>query len=197
MGQMNKYTINVYSELVKEQDNLLEEELYGKEQTTIEQLTFDSKKVTENTLFICKGMAFKEEYLKEAVKNGAVCYISEQKYELDEDVPYILVKDIRKAMPVLANKFFNEAWKELNVIGIGGTKGKSTSVYYMKSILDDYLAANGKKESAVISSIDIYDGVEKIESHITTPEAVELHGYFRNAVNCGMGDLRWKYPVRH
>lgn len=186
MGQMNKYTINVYSELVKEQDNLLEEELYGKEQTTIEQLTFDSKKVTENTLFICKGMAFKEEYLKEAVKNGAVCYISEQKYELDEDVSYILVKDIRKAMPVLANKFFNEAWKELNVIGIGGTKGKSTSVYYMKSILDDYLAANGKKESAVISSIDIYDGVEKIESHITTPEAVELHGYFRNAVNCGM-----------
>ena len=119
MGQMNKYTINVYSELVKEQDNLLEEELYGKEQTTIEQLTFDSKKVTVNTLFICKGMAFKEEYLKEAVKNGAVCYISEQKYELDEDVPYILVKDIRKAMPVLANKFFNEAWKELNVIGIG------------------------------------------------------------------------------
>lgn len=186
MEQMNKYTIDLYLQLIKEQENLVEEELFGKGQTIIEQLTFDSKKVTENTFFICKGMAFKEEYLKEAVKNGAVCYISEQKYELDEDVPYIIVKDIRKAMPVLANKFFNEAWKELKVIGIGGTKGKSTSVYYMKSILDDYLAANGKKESAVISSIDIYDGVEKIESHITTPEAVELHGYFRNAVNSGM-----------
>ena len=185
MAQMKYYAVEAYLELMKQQDNLLEANLYGKENQVVEHLTYDSKDVKENTFFICKGAAFKAEYLKEAVKKGAVAYISEKDYEL-ESVPHIIVKDIRKAMPVLADKFFNSAWKDLNVIGIGGTKGKSTSVYYMKAIVDDYLEAKGKRDSAVISSIDIYDGVINKESHITTPEAVELHGHFRNAVESGM-----------
>ena len=59
-------------------------------------------------------------------------------------------------MPYLAEKFNNAPWKSLNIVGIGGTKGKSTSAYYMKAIVDDYMEATGGKESAVISSIDIY-----------------------------------------
>ena len=58
-------------------------------------------------------------------------------------------------MAVLADVFYGSAWKELTVTGIGGTKGKSTSAYYMKSIVDDYMKEIGKPESAVISSIDI------------------------------------------
>ena len=77
-------------------------------------------------------------------------------------------------MAILANFFYQEPWKELVVTGIGGTKGKSTSAYYMKAVVDDYMEAQGKKESAVISSIDIYDEVTKVESHITTTEAMEL-----------------------
>ena len=56
----------------------------------------------------------------------------------------------------------------------------------MKAIVDDYMEATGGKESAVISSIDIYDGVIKKESHITTPEAVELQEHFRHAVESGI-----------
>src|SRR5699024_2771877 len=111
-----------------------------------------------------KGAAFKAEYLDAAMEKGAVAYVSEKKYDTKEDVPYILVEDIRKAMPPLAEKFFRAPWKELIITGIGGTKGKSTSAYYMKAIVDDYMAAEGGKESAVISSIDIYDGVIKKES---------------------------------
>ena len=86
-------------------------------------------------------------------------------------------------MPYLGKLFFNDPSKELNLIGVGGTKGKSTTAYYVKAIVDDYLASIGKKESAVISSIDVYDGVTKVESHITTPENIELLQHFRNAVD--------------
>lgn len=89
-------------------------------------------------------------------------------------------------MSVLANLFYNNPWEDLRLVGVGGTKGKSTSVYYMKAIVDDYLEAQNKKDSAVISSIDIYDGKSKVESHITTPEAVELQQHLRNALDCGM-----------
>lgn len=187
---MQNDKMKVYLDLMREQGNLADADLYGQEEKLIRHLTYDSKNVSENTLFICKGAAFKQEYLAEAVKSGAVCYISEKKYDLGADIPYIIVKDVRRAMPLIADRFFHSAWKELKMIGIGGTKGKSTSVYYMKSVLDDYLEANGKKDSAVISSIDIYDGVVNKESHITTPEAVELHGHFRNAVDSGMEFLQ-------
>ena len=115
-----------------------------------------------------------------------MAYVSEVQYETETKVPCLIVKDIRKAMPPLAEMYFNKAWQELTVIGFGGTKGKSTSAYYMKAIVDDYMAATGGKESAVLSSIDIYDGVIRQESHITTPESVELHEHMRHAVDSGI-----------
>lgn len=186
MSRMQYYTIQAYVDLLREREMLADAKLFGKEKTEITTLTYNSKEVKEQTMFICKGAAFKPVYLREAVEKGAVCYISEKKFELEEEVPYILVKDIRKAMSVLANKFYNNPWEDLILTGVGGTKGKSTSAYYMKAVVDDYMEAIGKKESAVISSIDIYDGVQKIESHITTPEAVELQQHFRNALNSGI-----------
>lgn len=186
MAQMINHTMQDFVDLLAGRELLVKAECYGKEEVNIQNLTYDSKEVTENTLFICKGAAFKEEYLKEALQKGAIGYVSEKRYETCEGVPYMIVDDIRKAMPVLADKFFNSAWEDIHVIGIGGTKGKSTSVYYMKAIVDDYLEAQGKRDSAVISSIDIYDGVISKESHITTPEAVELQGHIRNAVESGM-----------
>ena len=186
MSQMIHHTMKEFVELLKERELLVEAVCGGQEEVEIQNLTYNSKEVTKNTLFICKGAAFKEEYLKEALANGAIGYISEICYESCKEVPHMIVTDIRKAMPILANLYFNSPWEDIHVIGIGGTKGKSTSVYYMKAIVDDYLEAQGKRDSAVISSIDIYDGVTTKESHITTPEAVELQGHIRNAVESNM-----------
>lgn len=186
MAEMRYYTIGEFAELLKDRGMLEECELYGKEEKVISLLTYDSREVTANTMFICKGAAFKPVYLRNAVEEGAVCYVSEKRFGLEEEIPYLLVKDIRQAMPVLANFFYNNPWEDLKITGVGGTKGKSTSAYYMKAIVDDYLTAQNKKDSAVISSIDIYDGKTKVESHITTPEAVELQHHFRNALDCGM-----------
>lgn len=180
---MKKYTLNDYA-LLLENARMMKVFYTGfaDADQEIEYLTFDSKKVVEGTLFICKGAAFKAEYLDEAISKGAVAYVSEKEYETKADVPYFIVDDIRKAMPLLAEKFNNEAWKKLNIVGIGGTKGKSTSACYMKAVLDDYCLNNQKKETALISSIDTYDGVIRKESNLTTPEAVELQEHFRHAV---------------
>lgn len=186
MAQMKYYQMQMYVKQLEERNMLKEYELYGKDDTVIKTLTYNSKEAKADTLFICKGAAFKPVYLRESIAAGAAGYISEKKFDLEGEVPYILVKDIRKAMSVLANLFYNKPWEDLTVIGVGGTKGKSTSAYYMKAVVDDYMKAQGKKESAVISSIDIYDGKKSIESHITTPEAVELQHYFRNALDCGI-----------
>ncbi|XCP86594.1 UDP-N-acetylmuramoyl-L-alanyl-D-glutamate--2,6-diaminopimelate ligase [Roseburia hominis] len=183
---MKKYTLNEYAMVLENLRMMKEFYSAGKEELTVEYLTYDSREVTEGTLFICKGAAFKAEYLDDAIEKGATAYVSEVKYDTKKDVPYFLVDDIRRAMPPLAEKFNNAPWKDLTVIGIGGTKGKSTSAYYMKAIVDDYMEAVGGKESAVISSIDIYDGVIKKESHITTPEAVELQEHLRHAVESGI-----------
>ena len=172
---MKNYTLKEYADLLSSVDMLAEAEMMGRDETVITYLTYDSRAVTPGTLFICKGAAFKEQYLENAIRAGAVAYVSEVQYETETKVPCLIVKDIRKAMPPLAEMYFNKAWQELTVIGFGGTKGKSTSAYYMKAIVDDYMAATGGKESAVLSSIDIYDGVIRQESHITTPESVELH----------------------
>lgn len=98
----------------------------------------------------------------------------------------IIVKDIRLAMAVLANMFYDEPWRKLELVGITGTKGKSTTAYFIRAILDRYLQRMGKPLSAIISSIDTYDGVERFESHLTTPEAMMLQRHFANAVDSGI-----------
>lgn len=179
---MKKYTLETYARRLREAHLLVKGQFPEVKDTLITGLTYNSKDVTPGTLFICKGASFKEEYLLEALDRGAVCYVSETLYH-KVDAPAMLVSDIRRSMPFLANLFFGEPATQLHLTGITGTKGKSTTTYYIKAILDDYLASRQEPESAVISSIDTYDGVIREESRLTTPESVELMRHFRNAVD--------------
>lgn len=152
----------------------------------VENLTYDSRRVTEGTLFICKGARFKEEFLLSSIESGAFCYVSDRRYSVGEEVPYIIVKDIRRAIAVLANIYYNKVWEKLKTVGITGTKGKSTTAYFVKNILDKYAEAMGKKPCGVLSSIQNYDGVIDEESHLTTPETLELHEHFEHMVETGI-----------
>lgn len=178
---MIKYTIQKYLDELKKYDLVLDS--FISLSTDIDYLSYNSNDIENNTLFVCKGSAFKEKYLEDVIATQKVlAYISEKKYNVNS-VDYIIVKDIRKAMPIIANIFYNEAWKQLNLIGITGTKGKSTTAYYVKYILDEYLSKLNKAESAILSSIDNYDGKIREESHLTTPEALDLHKHFYNVVS--------------
>ena len=137
-------------------------------------LTYDSRNVRPGALFFCKGQQFKKEYLQSAINQGAKAYVSETDY--DAAIPCIKVDDIRIAMADMAGVFYDNAWRSYPTIGITGSKGKSSTLYFIKSIFE----AAGKK-LAFLSTIDTYDGIESFESHLTTPEALELHHHFANA----------------
>ena len=139
----DRYTLETYVNLMK-RDWLLENYMLTEEQLgcEVEHLTFDSQDVKPGTLFVVKGVHFKAQYLKDAIDRGAFCYISERVYTEEEIGPaantcgVILVHDIRRAMASLGNLFYEEPWRELNLIGITGTKGKSTTTYFLRQILD-------------------------------------------------------------
>lgn len=186
---MQKYKLKNYIEKLKEKKLLQEENISEKlKENIVENLTYDSRECNDKTLFVCKGLNFKEEYLDSALKSNIRAYISEEKYKR-LNKPYIIVKDIRKALAVVSAMYTDYPQKDINMIGITGTKGKSTTTYYIKYILDDYMKQINKPETAIISSIDTYDGKERTESVLTTPESLELYKHIRNAVDSNIENL--------
>lgn len=183
---MKQYPLRQYTDLLRQESLLLGDIPQELDlETPVTLVSCDSGQVTAGTLFICKGANFREEYLLEAADRGAFCYVSEQVYP-KAPIPCILVREIRIAMEKLAALFYNNPWDALNLVGITGTKGKSTTAYYIKSILDRYMEETGGKESGILSSIDNYDGEERAESHLTTPEPLDLFRHLECAVEHGI-----------
>ena len=168
-------------------------------------ITYNSREARPGILFVVKGAHFREQYLEDAIAAGAVCYVREDPkgtaaascsidgtVQADESFPVrpgcigITVTDIRKAMPFIAETFYGKLSDELTMVGITGTKGKSTTAYYMRYILDDYMTQTGGKRTAICSGIDNYDGVIEEESHLTTPEIMELYQHMDNALKSGI-----------
>ena len=176
----------------------------------VKAVTYNSKEAAEGTLFVVKGAHFREQYLNDAIEKGAVCYVREDpdapdapgcrivsdeeasaagkriKEKAKDSCLDIWVRDVRKAMPVIAETFYGKLSDDLRMVGITGTKGKSTTAYFMRYILDDYMAGTGGCRSAICSGIDNYDGVIEEESHLTTPEIMELYQHMDNALNSGI-----------
>ena len=148
-------------------------------------VAYDSRQVIPGTLFICKGAHFREEFLLSAQEKGAAAYVSETPYPAS-GLPCIRVNDMRAAIAPLADLYYDHPSEKLKVVGITGTKGKSSTAYYLKYILDEYMSAEGKPGSGIISSIDTYDGAESFESHLTTPEPLELQQHFANGAAAGL-----------
>ena len=145
--------------------------------------SYDSRDVEPGTLFLCKGAGFREEYLKAAAEAGASVCVAEK--DFSGVLPCLVVSDVRKAMALLARDYYGEPQKAFTLVGLTGTKGKSTSLYYLKAIAEAYAAETGKGPFTYLSTIDTYDGVEFFESHLTTPEAPELQKRFFNAASAG------------
>ena len=179
------YNLGTYCAMLEERGLLAGELPCLNPNAMVNLVSYNSQEVIPGTLFVCKGAHFKSAYLAQAKEKGAIAYISETPYP-EVDLPCILVQDMRLCLARLADLYYNKPSKNLDVIGITGTKGKSSTTYYLKYILDEYLKEQNKGESGVISSINTYDGVERFESHLTTPEPLELHRHFAHAVSVDM-----------
>ena len=187
-----KQSVLEYKKLL-EQEGLLVEfaEPEGKEgeDRPVTLVTYFSGGADQGTLFLCKGAAFKEAYLKDAVNRGAVAYVSEKKYEAGKEIPALIVNDARKAQFVLGEAFYDYPAKSLHVTALTGTKGKTTTAYYLQSMLDACLKKQGGNGCALLSSIEYYDGKTREASTLTTPESLELCRHMRNAVDAGLSHM--------
>ena len=148
----------------------------------------DSQIVIPQTLFLCKGAHFKADYLMDAMGKGAFAYISEVAYP-EIPLPCIRVKDIRTAMGLIADLAYRHPSGRLQITGLTGTKGKTTTAYYIKSILDCFLASENRRDSALLSTIVTDDGVERRPARLTTPEPLDLQRHLYNAASVDAGYL--------
>ena len=150
-------------------------------------VSYDSREVCPGTLFLCKGAHFTIDYLHEAVERGAIAYVAQEDHpsvteRYGDTFPRLIVSSIRPAIAWLGGVYYDREWDKLTIAGVTGTKGKSSTAYFLKYILDAWAWADGRPESAILSSIHNDDGVTDEESHLTTPEILDLHRHFHNMV---------------
>lgn len=159
----------------------LEREIIGLEK--------NSKEIKKGFLFVAiKGFSVDgHEYIADAIENGAVAVMLEEGCDLKslnipEDVTIVMAKDTRQGLAICSSNFYGNPSKKLKLIGITGTKGKTTTTFMIKEILEK----SGKKVG-LIGTIATYINGKKIkDSDRTTPESLELQKTFAEMVEAGV-----------
>lgn len=149
----------------------------------------NSKEVKEGYLFIAiKGFSTDgHQYVENAIENGATCVMVQEGCDLKdlnipENVTILMVEDTRKALAICSSNFYGNPSSKLKLIGVTGTKGKTTTTFMIKEILEK----SGKKVG-LIGTIATYINGKKIkESDRTTPESLELQQLFKQMVDEGV-----------
>ena len=160
------------------------EVLQGSDVIEIAELEIDSRKtdIKLGSVFVCiSGAVFDgHNYVEDMAAKGVTAVIVEKEVVAPEGVTVIKVKDTRYALAMASAAYFGYPAEQLKVIGITGTKGKTTTTYMVKSILEGI----GHKVG-LIGTIESIIGDEVIPSKNTTPESFTIHQYFRKMVDAG------------
>jgi UDP-N-acetylmuramoyl-L-alanyl-D-glutamate--2,6-diaminopimelate ligase len=145
-------------------------------------IAFDSRHVEAGNVFVAlKGLhADGGAFVRQAVERGAVAVVSEQQPPPDTAVPWTTVRDARRALACLAAVFQGHPSHELQVVGITGTNGKTTTTYLVSAIFE----AAGKR-CGNLGTVAYMVGREVREAPRTTPEAPELQALLRDMVTAG------------
>lgn len=159
------------SELVKDLKNV---KIIG-EDKDISYLSYNSGDIQLNTLFFCIEGVKTDGHLfaKDAVDKGSVAIVISKEINISGNVTKIIVEDTRKAMALISSTFYGHSSKKINLIGITGTNGKTTSSFIMKSILDNY-----NRSTALLGTIYNIIGDNAVEAKRTTPESLDLQKLF-------------------
>lgn len=154
----------------------------GSADIEIDQVVNDSRKAGRGSLFICIRGAVVDghTFVDAVVKQGAKALVVEEEVAVPADVTVIQVADTRYAMALISAAFYGYPAEQLKVIGITGTKGKTTTTYMVKSILE-----NAGYKVGLIGTIESIIGDEVIPSANTTPESLTVQQYFRKMLDAG------------
>jgi len=153
-------------------------ETVGDLSSDIVSIEYDSRRVKPGSLFIAiPGLKFDgNTFIQEAVRRGTAAIVTD-KPESKANIPTILVRDTRKAMAVIADRFYDSPQNSLVMIGLTGTNGKTTTAYMIKSIFD-----TGGVDCGLIGTIEHIVGEETIVSANTTPESPEIHSFLSRMI---------------
>ncbi len=156
--------------------------MQGSLDTEVSAVVNDSRKLAEGCLFLCiKGAAFDgHSFAKEAALKGAAALLVQDDVDVPESVTVIKVEDSRRAMALISAAWFGYPARELKTIAVTGTKGKTTTSYMIKEMLE-----GAGLKTGVIGTIEVVIGEEHIPQNNTTPESYDIHRYFRQMVDAG------------
>ena len=156
----------------------------GDDNTTVSEVVYDSRKITKGCMFICiEGANFDgHTFAKEAAQKEAAVLIVSKEVEVpkESNITIIKVENTRYAMAFIAAAYFGNPAEKLKTIGITGTKGKTTTTYLVKSILE-----NAGHKVGIVGTIETIIGDTHIHANNTTPESFLLQEYFAKMVEEG------------
>lgn len=154
----------------------------GNEDKEITSIVYDSRKVEPGSLFVCLTgfQTDGHDHAGSALEQGAAAIVAEKELGIETTETIVQVTDTREALAYLAAEWFGHPADKLCVIGITGTKGKTTTAHMIKKILEEDGSLVG-----MTGTIGAYIGAEKYPVKNTTPEPYELHRLFAKMVEAG------------
>ena len=154
--------------------------IVGYERNSVTSLCTDSRKVEKGALFFCiPGLRIDaHDFAPQAVEAGAAALVVER--ELPIDCPQVVVTDVRAALSYMAAEFYGNPAKSMTMIGITGTKGKTTVSFLIKSILE----AQGYKVG-LIGTVCSMIGEEQIPANLTTPDPIDFQSQLKRMKDAG------------
>ena len=155
-------------------------EVVNRAPVEVRDLAYDARSVTPGAVFFCVpgSRADGHDFAPEAVERGAVALVVERPLELP--VPQVVVPNARTAMAAVADEFFGRPTQELEVAGVTGTSGKTTTAFLLFAIL----AAAGRRPG-LLGTVEARVGGERRGVERTTPEAIDLQRLFREMLDVG------------
>ncbi|MDY6987021.1 MAG: UDP-N-acetylmuramoyl-L-alanyl-D-glutamate--2,6-diaminopimelate ligase [Thermodesulfobacteriota bacterium] len=164
-------------------DSLVVKGVAGLEDQVIEDIYYDSRNVKPGGLFVAVPgfQADGHAFINDAVQRGATAIVTEKRWVSPSSVSVVEVENARRALAALSSAFYGEPSRELFVIGITGTNGKTTTAYLVESIL----SAAGF-DVGVIGTINYRFGGQTFVNPVTTPESLDLTRILRQMVDNGV-----------
>ncbi len=145
-------------------------------------LAYDSRQVKPGDVFIAlKGLkAAGADFAADAVRRGAVAVVADRPADTATPVPWVIVPDARVAMAALAQEFYGHPSRSMQVVGITGTNGKTTTAYLLRAVFE-----SAGKKCGLLGTVAYSVGDEELPAARTTPEAPDVQRMFRQMVDAG------------